>query len=290
MNLYTNLMSKTIDYIEENISAPLTVSGISSQFYLSEYHFDRLFRVLVGQSLKQYVLGRKLTLALARLKDSDDSIIDIAMDFGYEYPEVFSRAFKKQFGVSPKTFRTEKPKVAVVEKASVVPRDMVNYQGGLTLKAVYIQLEPLVLEGVAVDVDISAAGFETVLRKTGEGFMAASQELVHLDHDKFYSLVNCHGDGSSMHAVFFGKAVLAKQPQGQMQRRTVPGGWYAGFTYHGDMLEIRATFVDDLFRWIAQKEIELCANGIGMISVYDKDYLESQSVQILVPVKKQKMS
>ena len=98
MNSYINLINKTIDYIEENIFERLNLSDISKQAYLSEYHFERLFKVIVGKSLKQYVLGRKLTMALDRLNNTNDPIINIAMDFGFEYPEVFSRAFKKQFG------------------------------------------------------------------------------------------------------------------------------------------------------------------------------------------------
>lgn len=236
--------------------------------------------------MKQYILGRKLTLALDRLKVSDETIIDIAMDLGFEYPEVFSRAFKKCFGVSPKEYRREKPAVETMKKARVVPRPFVTCQGNVTLKASFEYLEPIFLEGLSVDVDVNAADFRDTLQTMSDRVMAESHGMTHLRHDRFFSVVNCHGCGNDMYTVFSGKEVLVKSPQGRLEARMVPGGWYAGFIYEGDMYEIRATFVDDLYRWIAVKEVELGENGVGMVSIFDEDYERSRTIRILIPVKK----
>ena len=122
------------------------------------------------------------------------------MDFGFEYPEVFSRAFKKQFGVSPKSYRIERPKVDIVEKALVISRYFVNYAGGLSLKALYIYLESLLLEGVSVDVDFNNFAFESVIKKTCERFLTESEYWDYLAHGKFYIIYFVERDAYSRHA------------------------------------------------------------------------------------------
>lgn len=291
MNLYVHIINDVVNYIEENISEQMTLQNISRQFCLSEYHFSRLFKVIIGTSLKQYVLGRKLTLALGRLKTSHDLVIDIAYEFGFDYPEVFSRAFKKQFGVSPANFRTGNFDAAasensLVKKALVVERDIANYQGVLTLKENCIYLDELYLEGVYVEVDENANNFEYLLKSTGDDFLCASQNMEHLEHNRFYSIINCHGDDSGKYTAFFGKEAIAKDGENLLAARHVPGGWYACFTYHGEILDIRSTFVDDLYRWIMIKEIELCSNGVGMLNIFNKQSIQNQEMRILVPIKR----
>lgn len=283
MELYINLVNKAVDFIEDNIYEQLSLSHISRHFYMSEYHFDRLFKVFTGKSIKQYILGRKLTIALSRLNSTNDSIINIAMDLGFEYPEVFSRAFKSHFGVSPNTYRVKKSKVNIVERALVIPRDLVNCQGVLTLKASYVSLEDLFLQGVSLDVDIDDPQYAIQLKQMCDNFINESKDLKYLNHDRLYSIVNCHGD-NSFYTVFSGKEVIGEIKEDGQRFRAIPGGWYACFAYKGDIIDIRQTFADDLFRWIAIKEIELKSNGIGMVSIFDEEYIRNQSFKILIPI------
>ncbi len=285
MNLYVNFMMRVIDYIEENIQENITLTSISGKFNISEYHFDRLFNAIVGKNFKQYILGRKLTAAIHKLNSTNDSIIDVAMSLGFQYPEVFSRAFKKQFEISPRDYRINKPKLKTVDKAEIIPREIMNYMGGVILKAVYSYLEPLQLAGVTIDVDINDSNYGSVLKKESDKYLTLSHNLSGFDHEKFYSAVSCHGDGGSKYTVFSGKRVLQKDAVHVFEQHELPGGWYAGFVYQGDIIEIRSNFEKDLFRWIAMREIELNPNGVGMISIYNKDYEETQIVDILVPVK-----
>ncbi|MCL2164812.1 MAG: hypothetical protein FWH55_10590 [Oscillospiraceae bacterium] len=62
----------------------------------------------------------------------------------------------------------------------------------------------------------------------------------------------------------------------------MPTGWYAFFTYYGDMLNMRTTFEDDIYRWMIIKEIEPCPNGIGMIDVFDIN--NPEEIRIMIPV------
>jgi AraC family transcriptional regulator len=120
------VINEIIEYIECNICESLQLTDLSAQAGISDFHFNRIFKTVSGITLKQYVLGRKLTKALELLKNTDKSVIEIAMDLSFDYPEVFSRAFKKQFGLSPSDIRQQKIRVDGIKKAAIVERDIIN--------------------------------------------------------------------------------------------------------------------------------------------------------------------
>src|SRR5262245_10930208 len=91
--------------IESNLSADLTLETLSRQGNLSPYHFHRVFSALVGESLKDYVRRLRLERAAHELTFSARSIIDLALDAGYETHESFTRAFRAAFGRSPSAHR-----------------------------------------------------------------------------------------------------------------------------------------------------------------------------------------
>lgn len=284
MNYYIELINKSLDYMEDNITKNISLENISREVNLSAYHFERLFNIIVGKSFKQYILGRKLTLAADKLQNSSDKIIGVALDFGFEYPEVFSRAFKKQFGVPPTIYRSGNYKIKKVQRAEVIARNLVNYSGSVTLQASYIKLEDIRLQGVNVVVNVKDKLFIRKLNKVAEDFVENSKQNKLLKQDRFFSIVNCNGDVENTHTVFFGREIINPIDEGTMVTRIIPSGCYAGFSYEGDMSEVRTTFEEDLLRWIAVKEIKLRPIGIGMITIYDSEYFEKKKIKILVPI------
>jgi AraC family transcriptional regulator len=285
MSLYLQLLQESLNYIEDHLDAPIRVEEVSQHVYLSAFHFNRLFKTAVGLSPKQYILGRKMTLAQTRLKETRDSLINIALGLGFEYPEVFSRAFKKQFGISPRSYRSQKPAVPGLPKAELIVRDWMNYQGALVIKAEFVELPALELEGLVGEVNLRQPGYEQKLRALGQHFETASAGQNHLNPRRFFSVVNCHGGDDDGYDVFIGREACMPAERRKLDLRQVPAGWYARFDYQGDMVDIRSTFVDDLFRWILVKGIQLAPNGVGMLTRYDDEtYFTTQAVSIFVPV------
>ena len=280
------MINQTIDYIEDNIHEKISLEDIAEHFGVSKFHFNRMFKTLSGITLKQYVLGRKLTQALRCLTETSASVIDVAYDFGLEYPEVFSRAFKKQFGVPPSVCKREKIDIHAVEKASVVERDIINYKGMLALSGTDIYLNELHLQGIYVEVDVNSEQFKQLMQSTGEMFLSTCQKSYQLDREKLYIVVNCHEKDNGEYTVFYGMKGESTDQETNFKTRIIPQGWYARFIYSGDMFDIRETFIDDLYRWIMVREVELNPNGVGMLNIFEKDYLETSEVQILVPIKK----
>ncbi len=284
MNVYVAVMTDVIDYIEQRISDKLTLAELSARANISDFHFNRIFKTVVGVTLKQYILSRKLSCAAALLANTSRSVIDIAMDFGFDYPEVFSRAFKNQLGVSPAAYRNQPGSCKLTPKASVVERDIINYRGTLALKGEVIFFGPLLLRGVFSSVNENSPDFKQELKNVNEGFLTESANHPAFKQDRFFTSVTCSGSDDGSYRVFCGREPVSETAETACDSLPVPGGWYADFVYHGDMFDIREVFIDDLYKWIMVKEIQLAANGIGMLNIYPGDYPRNSSVHMLVPI------
>ena len=109
-------MQSLVDDVEENLSDDINIVSLAYSCNLSPWHFQRLFKALVGDTLGGYIRGRRLTEAAHLLLTTDLGIIDIAFGVGFRSHEAFTRAFKEYFGQSPKDFRKNKPSVVLNEK------------------------------------------------------------------------------------------------------------------------------------------------------------------------------
>jgi Uncharacterized protein conserved in bacteria len=100
MDLLKNL-NRALQYIEENLTNEIDLKEVAKMAICSEYHFSRMFSFLAGISLSEYIRRRRLTLAAFELKDSSIKVIDIAMKYGYNSTDSFSRAFQNLHGITP---------------------------------------------------------------------------------------------------------------------------------------------------------------------------------------------
>ena len=94
-------IQSAVDYIEENLTEELDIGDIAAKAYVSPFHFQRIFSVLCGMTVGDYIRCRRLTLAAQELSSSDIKVIDAAVKYGYDSPDSFARAFTKFHGISP---------------------------------------------------------------------------------------------------------------------------------------------------------------------------------------------
>jgi AraC family transcriptional regulator len=98
-------LNVAMEYVETHIEDDMALSDISSVTTYSPYHFGRLFYYIAGMPLSEYIRKRKLSLAAADLQRSDERVIDLALKYGYDSADSFTRAFAKQHGVTPSVAR-----------------------------------------------------------------------------------------------------------------------------------------------------------------------------------------
>lgn len=92
------------DYIDENINRPITLSELAKAAGYSQWHSARIFKELTGKSPFEYLRSVRLSKAAVLLRDKQPKVVDVAFDFLFDSHEGFTRAFTRQFGVSPKKY------------------------------------------------------------------------------------------------------------------------------------------------------------------------------------------
>ena len=103
---YFRLINKTEDYIEQHLKQPISLSDLANNANLSEFHFHRIFTKYSTETVNEFITRFKLERAAIFLRvNPRTSIIDIALEYGYNGPSSFSRSFKKHFGISPLKYR-----------------------------------------------------------------------------------------------------------------------------------------------------------------------------------------
>lgn len=102
---YQRRILKVQVYIQKNLDADLHLDQLAKIACFSPFHFHRIFKGMVGESVKEHVRRLKLERSIAQLKRAKQSVLDIALNAGFETHEAFTRAFREMFGYSPSEMR-----------------------------------------------------------------------------------------------------------------------------------------------------------------------------------------
>ncbi|MFD0590354.1 effector binding domain-containing protein [Paenibacillus sp. GCM10027627] len=111
-------LKHALDYMETQMENRLDIEEVAKAACMSAFHFQRLFHVVTGVTVAEYVRKRKLTLAAQELASSTAKVVDVALKYGYDTPESFSKAFRRIHGLSPSEARTEGAKLKAFPRIS----------------------------------------------------------------------------------------------------------------------------------------------------------------------------
>lgn len=100
-------LNHAIDYMEEHLTDNITCEDVAEHIYISSFHFQRTFNLLTGITVGEYLRNRRLSLAGQELLKGEEKVIDIALKYGYETPESFSKAFSRFHGITPNQAKKE---------------------------------------------------------------------------------------------------------------------------------------------------------------------------------------
>lgn len=105
---YTARINRVIDYIEANLDRKLTLAGLANVAHFSRFHFHRIFRAMVGETLNRFIQRTRLEKAASQLiNNPKKSMTEIAFDCGFSGSANFSRAFRETYGTSPSQWRSD---------------------------------------------------------------------------------------------------------------------------------------------------------------------------------------
>lgn len=102
---WTAIIMEAVEYIEKHITDGITLEDVAEYVCISPFYFHKGFSMLCGYSLMEYVRNRRLSLAGGELVSSGITVMELAMKYGYDSPDSFTRAFVRFHGCSPSAIR-----------------------------------------------------------------------------------------------------------------------------------------------------------------------------------------
>ncbi len=137
-------MQDSIDFIEENLTEELEIEAIAGKAALSPFYYQRIFGALCGMTVGDYIRARRMTLAAQELSRKDAKVIDVAMNYGYDSPDSFAKAFQRFHGITPSQAR--EPGAALRSFAPLHIK--ITLEGGTMINYQIVKKAPFTIVGV----------------------------------------------------------------------------------------------------------------------------------------------
>jgi len=122
-------IQKALNYIEENIYADIGAEDVSKIIHSSSDHFQKIFTIVTGFSVGEYIRNRRLSLAGQELIGGKSKVIDVAFRHRYETPESFSKAFLRFHGFSPSSTKMPRERFKTFSPITI----QINIKGGFNM-------------------------------------------------------------------------------------------------------------------------------------------------------------
>lgn len=291
---YFDIIQDSIDFIENHITDKLELEALAKKAHCSLFHFHRIFQALTGDSVKEYIRKRRLSLSGKEIATSDIKVIDIALKYGYETPEAFTKAFKKYNGFSPLICR-KSGSFKSREKAYVHIFKSELQEAGLTIKYRIVEKESFKIIGRELHVRNDNGDNYNLIPEfwnkcKNEGVW---EELIKLprvlNNDEGACLGMCtdfNGMNTFSYLICVEVSSFDTIPE-KMVAKTIPAQKYAVFTAKGLMpVSIQQTWKDIYGKWFPASGYERSSGP--EFEYYDKrseENTENTEVDIYIPIK-----
>lgn len=242
---YRERVLRVLLHIQHHLDEPLDLDELAGVAAFSPYHFHRVFRGMVGESVGGHVRRLRLERAAIELKTGDRPVVQVALDAGYGSHEAFTRAFRASFGVAPTEFR-ERHDPASFEPAEPAEPDM---------KVEIKQMEPLHVAFVrhTGPYDRCGSAWEKLMTWAGsEGLVGAGTQFIGMCWDD--------PEITPPERVRYDACVTIDRdvrPSGELGVQEIAGGPYAMTTHFGPYSEFDRTYVKLIGQWAPRSGREL---------------------------------
>lgn len=296
-NEYTAKVNRVIDYIDNNLNGELTLSKLSSIASYSDYHFHRIFKTLIGESVNSYIRRIRIEKSANLLiRHPHRSITDIAFDCGFSSSQFFSRTFKKYYSQNASDWRKEKTlngKIVKEGKSSIHYIDHRNRTRVNVVEAKSIEIKELKDIHTAYIRHIGSYSGKDELPSelfTKLSVWAQARNLIRFYETKFISLYHDDPDITEASKLRFSACISVPEDTPvncEIGYLTIKGGEYAvaNFELNADELNLARKYVYDV--WLPQRGYQPDGKPYFKEMLNDPDEHPEQKhiVNIYVPVK-----
>jgi len=256
VSYYIERIQRGVDFIETHLDEDVALADVASVAGVSQWHFQRIFRAITGETLKGYIRSRRLAASLERLLETDLRVLDIAVLAGFESQEAFARAFKAAFGMQPQKYRALRDKSLFLKKPPLDDEYLRQIQRNMTLTPEIYEQKTLLLVGLRTlvyGVDSEKNNIGEQLPPLWAAFLARLTEVPNPVRGVCYGIVKQERDGSERLEYHAAIEVTdeASIPAG-MVAVEVAGGSYARFEHRGAAQRIDHTVSYAYAAWLPQ--------------------------------------
>lgn len=282
-------LKKAVDYIENHLNQNINLSDVAKETGYSYYHMTRLFTSILGESAGHYINRRRLYNASKKLLHSDQRIIDIALESGFESPEAFSRAFKAVFGSSPSDYQKAGLDLVTNAKAGLTPDDVNHIANNITHSPDIRILPETKITGLRGITSLS----DNRLPQLWEQFQSLKKNLSPATTPGYSICETLQAtytqDGDVIYSVIVGIPALANTlpPLPPLVEKTIPPGKYAIFTHQGSLTNLNKTYQYIYGTWLPTSKEEL--DNREDFEIYEHEIISyndpANEVKIHIPIK-----
>jgi AraC family transcriptional regulator len=229
-NSYLKSINKAIAFIESNSTTDIQLKDITTQANLSQYHFNRVFKSLTGDTTKDFLTRLRLEKAALKLKHSQNDIGQIAFDCGYQNHETFTRAFKDYFKLTPLEYRNSIAELTTNKQ---------NEYGKANIDLNALNVQGPVIKTIP-DLHLAYIRHTGSYDKVGSSFQKlmfwAATHLVLKLKPVTIGIVHDNPDLTAEQHIRFDACVLLSKeikPNGEIGYKKIEGGKFRVFTYKG---------------------------------------------------------
>ena len=247
-NDYVQRINKVVAYINNHLDETLDLKTLANEAALSDFHFHRIFKALKGEAIGAYITRLRLEATARLLRYTALTIEEIAFNIGYETPASLSKAFKKQYGISPTEYRTNKD-------TYIMKKEIINPD--LALKAPKIvTLEPknliyVALTGAYGSLDYGKAYEQLWAVIKAQKLFTKGIESICISYDDPKIT-----EGSLQRSDVCLAIHKPATPQEEVSCKTLAGGKYAVFFYQGSYENLSQVY-DTAVRWVIDHQYTL---------------------------------
>ena len=247
-NDYIQRINKVVAYINNHLDETLDLKTLANEAALSDFHFHRIFKALKGEAIGGYITRLRLEATARLLRYTALTIEEIAFNIGYETPASLSKAFKKQYGISPTEYRTNKD-------TYIMKKEIINPD--LALKAPKIvTLEPksliyVALTGAYGSLDYGKAYEQLWAVIKAQKLFTKGIESICISYDDPKIT-----EGSLQRSDVCLAIHKPATPQEEVSCKTLAGGKYAVFFYQGSYENLSQVY-DTAVRWVIDHQYTL---------------------------------
>ncbi|GIP22199.1 helix-turn-helix transcriptional regulator [Paenibacillus sp. J22TS3] len=280
---HNQIIESALIHIEDHLHQPLTVESVAASFNMSKYYFHRLFSAMMGCSLNQYILSRRLNASLTFIQNKNRSLTDIAYQLNFGTQASFTRAFKRQYGVTPSSLVTGITSISPTPIPGVVKRPIKNINGDIVTDFTLTEFKETRISGIAFEVNIADDDYKEQIRAHSQMLLSQIDETISGPGYVIYS--NCQ-PGSTRFKVLFGIPSSLEIDQPYYFTVDVPQTFCARFNYYGELLDIGDVLKSDYARFLKISRQETAETDIELIQAFDDVHHLDSTYHIYAPIKK----